>query len=192
MACHKRSAGFRQGNGCRALGQRNFEGPFLEEVFSIPSCETAVQFTMLILVIWKTTANWHQKLLKIVVQVSSVGVSTTLGLARAQQWQEALLAVRTTPPKAWWFFKHAFSSLGHSHFSRKSRIKWKRFPLDDLMMRTSYIQSGTSWTNSWKLVVGLLRSLRNATYILVFPIFRQTQKKSRGRIQDWDASHFQT
>ena len=94
-----------QGFGSKEFWRSYFRG---REVFQ---AVVAVQFsllTMLILVICKTPANWHQKWLKSLAQVSSVQscVSTTLGLARQKQWQEALLAVRTTPPKAWCFFNH--------------------------------------------------------------------------------------
>ena len=113
MACHKRRAGFRQGNGLkqlRALGERNGDGHFLDE----EKCSKLCLLLSSVLGPWRYwlfVRPQHISDIKIAeivtAQVSSVsGVSTTLGLARAQQWQEALLALRTTPPKARCFLKH--------------------------------------------------------------------------------------
>ena len=128
MACHKRRAGFRQGNGCRALGQRNFEGHILEEE------KYSKLWLLFSSVCWPC---WYW----LFVRPQQTDIKNCWN-----HWRRCRAASRPACLQLWVLPEHSngrrpywpcvllhqrlgvfssifFSSLGHSHFSWKSRIK---------------------------------------------------------------------
>ena len=129
MACHKRRAGFRQGNGCRALGQRNFEGHILEEE---KYSKLWLLFSSVCWPCWywlfvrpqQTDIKNCEKIIGAGVGPRPVQRVYNFGSCQTEAMAGGLVGRAYYSTKGLVFFQSfLFSSLGHSHFSWKSRIK---------------------------------------------------------------------